>query len=192
MKAKLKQSTQLTSPRVTINVSDEDIEAALPKQSQHCMVKLAISRDVPAATHVLVDIQTIRWTDKTKGLRYTYLTPAKVIAIMLAWDEGYKPKPFSFRLRAAQVTSARPVVRSDGKKPTQVRAHKLGKRKRVIAPGDKNKRMRFTVIGGRPPPVTRFAYQGHRVFGSRTLANLVGGKDLVELLSGLEKIAPRS
>jgi hypothetical protein len=181
----MKADIKFTSPRPTINVTQSDIDMAMPKESRHCMVALAIHRDVPSATHVLVDIQTIRWTDKAKGLRYTYMTPAKVIATMLAWDEAIKPAPFSFRLRGAQITTARPLVRETktGTKK-QKRIHKLGRRQRIIASGDKKKRMRATIVGGKPPPITRFAFQGRRVFGSRQLASLIGGRDLVTMLRG--------
>jgi hypothetical protein len=187
MKAKaLKESTRLTAPRPTIHVSQEDIDRALPKTSRHCMIEFAIMRIIPNATHVMVDIQTIRWSDKDKGLRYIYFTPAKVIAIMLAWDEGYKPKPFSFRLRSPQIISTR--IRHGKKengKRTDKRVHALGKRRRIIESGDQKKRMRPTVIGGKPPPLTR--YHNQRIFGSRTLAGLVGGADLVAMLQGLQR-----
>lgn len=174
-------SVNIPSPRFTINVLDDDINRAIPRSSRHCMIEYAIEHDVPNASRPIVDIQTIRWTDKTKGLRYTFITPAKILALMLAWDEGHKPKPFSFRLRGAQITSSRTVVKRKGKTTTK-RTHQLGRRRPVIAKGDGKKRMRPTIIGGTPPPLTRF--QNNRVFGSRTLAALVGGKDLVEMLRG--------
>lgn len=173
---------KLPSPRFTINVSDDDINRAVPRSSRHCMVEFAIEHDVPSALRVIVDIQTIRWTDRATGLRYTFLTPAKLLAIMLAWDEGHKPRPFSFRLRGAQITTSRTErLKKDGKR-IQKRIHKLGPRRPMITKGDAKKRMRPTIVGGTPPPLTRF--QNNRVFGSRTLAALVGGKDLVEMLRG--------
>ena len=173
---------KIPSPRFTINVTEDDINRALPRNSRHCMIEFGIEHDVPTARRVIVDIQTIRWTDPTRGLRYTFITPAKVLALMLAWDEGHKPKPFSFRLRGAQITTSRATVsRKSGKVKTRA-IHKLGRRRPLITKGDADKRMRPAIVGGEPPPLTRF--QGNRVFGSRTLAALVGGKDLVEMLKG--------
>jgi hypothetical protein len=36
------------------------------------MIVLGIQRAVPAATNIIVDIQTIRWSDRKRGLRYIY------------------------------------------------------------------------------------------------------------------------
>lgn len=173
---------KIPSPRFTINVTEDDINRALPRSSRHCMVEYAIEHDVPNASRAIVDIQTIRWTDKAKGLRYTFITPAKLLALMLAWDEGHKPKPFSFRLRGAQITSSRATVFQKGRGQVRKAVHKLGRRHPLITKGDAKKRMRPAIVGGEPPPLTRF--QNNRVFGSRTLAALVGGKDLVEMLRG--------
>ena len=171
---------KIPSPRFIINVTEDDIDRAVPRSSRHCMIEYAIEHDVPSAIRVIVDIQTIRWTDRAKGLRYTFITPAKVLALMLAWDEGHKPKPFSFRLRGAQITTSRATVSRNSKGTTRKTIHKLGRRRPLITKGDADKRMRPAIVGGKPPPLTQF--QGNRVFGSRTLAALVGGKDLVEML----------
>jgi len=148
------------------------------------MIVRAIRDCVPSAINIIVDIQTIRWSDSKTGLRYIYLTPAFVIAILLAWDEGFKPKPFKFRLRAAQITSMRKtktVTKAGKRSQKSRRVHKLGSRKTVIESGDLRKRMRPTVIGGRAPQLTRFSNQ--RIFGSRKLAAFIGGADLVAMLA---------
>ena len=123
---------KIPSPRFEINVTEDDINRAVPRSSRHCMIEYAIAHDVPNASRVIVDIQTIRWTDKARGLRYTFVTPAKVLALMLAWDEGHKPKPYSFRLRGAQITTSRATVFQKGKGKTQKKIHKLGRRRPLI------------------------------------------------------------
>ena len=166
------------APRPIISVLQEDIDLALPAESRHCMIQLAIQRQIPAANHIIVDIQTIRWSDRTKGLRYTYFTPAKVIATMVAWDEGMKPAPFEFELRGPQVTTMRIRETVRGRATGKAKLiYKFGQRKRV-AP--EKTAMRATVVGGKPPPITRFS--NRRAFGSRKLAALIGGQSLVEYL----------
>src|SRR5262252_8065031 len=113
--------------RPAINVSEMEIEIAMAKKSGHCMIALAVKRAFPEVTAVTVDFQTIRWSDKRKGLRYTYFTPAKVMAVLIAWDQGIKPKPFSFRLRGPQITTMRTQKPGEDRK----RIHKFGKKKRA-------------------------------------------------------------
>lgn len=166
------------APRPEIHVTDEDIDTAMPANSRHCMIALAIQRHVPSATHILIDIQTIRWSDKNRRLRFTYFTPAKVIAILIGWDDGQKPKPFSFNLRSAHVTATWIGSKRTGGKKL---AHKLGKKKRIKNRADEKAQIRPTVVGGKPPPVSRFS-RDQRVFGSRRLANLLESRSAVDVL----------
>jgi hypothetical protein len=166
----MKVSKRLTAPRPRIDVIQEDIDHAIPKNSGLCMVAQGVYRAVPSAIHVFIDLQTIRWTDRNKGLRYIYLTPRLVQIALYKWDWGIKPKPFSFQLRGAQIVSAQITkIGPDGKK-SQPRAHKLGRAKLSIAPNQSKKvRVKPDTIGGRAPKITRFAYN-KRVFGQRSIS----------------------
>jgi hypothetical protein len=95
------------SPVVTISITQEIIDAAIPKDSKNCMIAETISRTVPNAKNVLVDTSSIRWSDPDKGLRYVYLTPGIARDAIYKFDFGRKLKPFSFTLRGAWVSSAR-------------------------------------------------------------------------------------
>ena len=83
---------------VTIKVTDEDIETAVPKDSGHCAIADAIARQIPGAQRVAVDLQTIRWSDDDN--RYTYLTPRKAQQFLVAFDQGNREycQPLSIRL----------------------------------------------------------------------------------------------
>lgn len=95
------------SPRVTVEITPEIIEAAKRRDSGHCMIAEAIKRVVPGASGVSVDLATIRWTDREKGLRYIYLTPRIGQLSLLQFDQGDNEiEPFSFQLRTATVIRA--------------------------------------------------------------------------------------
>jgi hypothetical protein len=93
------------SPRVKINVTDEDIEKAERRNSSHCMIAEAIHRILPEARHITVDLATIRFSDLVAGRRYIYLTPVKAQRALLDYDQGDMPQPFSMELAAAHVVA---------------------------------------------------------------------------------------
>jgi hypothetical protein len=83
---------------------------------------------------------------------------------------GEKPKPFSFRLRGAQIATSRTTNR-DGTRP---RRHKLGRKRPVISRGDQRKRMRPRWVGN---TTAHHQVVDQRIFGSRKLATLVGASN---------------
>jgi hypothetical protein len=85
---------------ITIEVTVEDIEQAIPADSGHCAISDAISRQIPGASKVSTDLQTIRWSDREKGVRYVYLTPRVAQALLLDFDQGEREycQPLTFRL----------------------------------------------------------------------------------------------
>jgi hypothetical protein len=91
------------SPQVTVSVDQDQIDDAIRRDSRHCWIAEAIKVVVPNMTAVTVDLQTIRFTDPEKRLRYSYLTPHSCHIALI--DRGIQPEPFTFTLRrAAQVT----------------------------------------------------------------------------------------
>ena len=77
-----------------VDVCKSHIENGVTKDSHACMIADAIKEACP----ILVDLQTIRWTDKDKGVRYTYLTPAVAQHNLLKFDQGKPVAPFTFSL----------------------------------------------------------------------------------------------
>ena len=92
------------SPRTEIEVGQEQIDNSLKRSSSHCMIAEAIKATIPSAKYVSVDLQTIRYTDREKGIRLTYLTPRSCQVNLVKFDQGIPPEPFKFRLQGGQVT----------------------------------------------------------------------------------------
>ncbi len=97
--------------RLSIQVTEDIINTALPANSGHCMasdaVKLAAESRGWKIGKVLTDLQTIRFTDLKKKIRYICFTPRTVQVALLAFDQGQKPEPFSFRLQPVQILQSR-------------------------------------------------------------------------------------
>lgn len=151
-----KLTTPKYPPRVTVTVTQSDIDTGIKTSGSHCMIADAIKRNVPNASHVIVDAQTIRWTNQKKGLRYVYLTPLKAIVPLLRFDVGRPVQPFQFGLKKGQVLSSR----MKGNKAKL--AHKLGQ-KRIST----NKNGTVNIVGGTAPPVQTGSHR--REFGKRQL-----------------------
>jgi hypothetical protein len=80
-------------------ITETDIRLAVKKNSHRCMIAEAIRRDINHAIRVVVDLQSIRWTDDQAGIRYFFFTPPVAQEALLAFDEGRLVKPFEFELR---------------------------------------------------------------------------------------------
>ena len=91
------------SPRIDVEITEEIIEIAIPRDSSHCMIADAVRVAVPEARNIAVDLATIRFTDPKTQQRYVYLTPRIGQLALIAFDSGEKPAPFRFKLRGAHV-----------------------------------------------------------------------------------------
>lgn len=118
-----------------IEVTKAHVEQAVQRDSHHCMIADAI-RDQTKAKYILVDVQSIRWSNLRTGKRYTYLTPMVAQQAIIAFDRGERMAPFTFHLQAPVTTRAIRHVRTGD--PTKVaktrkayehRAKQRGKRK---------------------------------------------------------------
>lgn len=83
-----------------VNVAQKFITNGSQKNSQHCMIADAIRAARPNAKYVMVDTQSIRFSDPKERLRYVYLTPPIAQLNILRYDQGKKVTPFSFNLNA--------------------------------------------------------------------------------------------
>lgn len=137
----LKQDKVSHSPKVLVKVTQKIINESVQADSSHCMVAEAVKAAYPNAKYVSVDIQTIRFTDKEKGKRYTYLTPRKAQEQIIAFDQGFDDElvPFQMTLQGGQVTDA-------GKTSSQRAALQKDKR------SNKSNSVRPVRVGGRTPP----------------------------------------
>lgn len=165
------------APYVTCHVTQEMIDLSLRKNSGHCMTADAIQLAFPGATNISVDIQTIRFSDNQRRLRYIYLTPRKVQQYIIDWDDGIKIPPFSFVLRGGHVTEMgthvynRIDLSSYGVRGAESAKHERTKNRKKLPVDAKLKQNRGlggnipTVVGGDEPPVSRYSLR--REFGLR-------------------------
>jgi hypothetical protein len=97
------------SPTLDITITDEDLASARASNSGGCLIADGIKRAYPNLTHVTVDMATIRVSDREKGVRFIYLTPAEAQHVLLAFDQGWPNPTNSLTVRrAVQVV---PIVR---------------------------------------------------------------------------------
>lgn len=166
-------------PRVRVQVKKETITKAVTADSSKCWIAEAIKEQVPAATHVAVDLQTVRFTDPQKGLRYVYLTPYAAQLALIAFDEGTPPDPFSFILKNAHVTKAGSVLPSvktkadqDVRDKAKVQRERDNAKRRLAGKAAGAAQIRVSRqgtttrrVGGRRPPQLRMLRQfGIRAF----------------------------
>lgn len=85
-----------------VKVLAEDFADGIPNDSNRCAVKRAISREIPGARRVEVDLQTVRFS--LDGERHVFLTPWRVSEYVIAFDAGDEELmlPFEFVLRPSQ------------------------------------------------------------------------------------------
>lgn len=80
------------------------IEEAKQRDSSHCMLAEAVRAALPGARFVGIDMQTMRFTDPIRPLRYVYLTPRVAQEALIAFDAGDELIPaFKCELRGGQV-----------------------------------------------------------------------------------------
>jgi hypothetical protein len=107
-----------TMQKLKIYVTSEEIDHAVKNDSHHCMIADALQRTIPSAKYIMVDLQSIRFTDVEGGQRYIYLTPPSAQKAIIDFDHGNPNlKPFSFSMTKGYSRQMR--VRSPGFQRTQ-------------------------------------------------------------------------
>ncbi len=161
----------MRAPRVTVAVTKDVIEQSMRRDSSHCMIAEAIQNGVPNAKNVSVDLASIRWTDRDKGVRYIYLTPRLAQMNLLRFDQGDEDiEPFQFKLRGAT------VIRANTKRTNE----EVPKRATLVTERDAESTHHEGVptrIGGKAPPTgplsnsknKRVKVGQRREFGLRSL-----------------------
>src|SRR5262245_58506770 len=144
-------------PVVKIVVTPQQVKDAMRANSGHCMIAEAIIATVPNVDEhtVSVDLQTIRFTDKKKGLRYIYLTPRNAQATLVEFDQGIDPEPPKFTLRNAHVLRAGRSAKQKAYYKAQKKAGTLPKRATLhkqSTTGSGGGQSVPRVIGGKEPP----------------------------------------
>ena len=148
------------TPTAWISVNRGHITDSVKRSSSHCMIADAIKKAVPEASHVSVDLQTVRWTDQERGERYTYLTPRSGQTALIKFDQGAEDiLPFKFKLYAGQTTRS---ARRQQRTKTQQKRDKSQKARLRKSASSGNQE----VVGGRTPPGGALK---RRTFGIRNL-----------------------
>jgi hypothetical protein len=118
------------------------------------MISQSIKKELPWASGVSVDLQTIRLSDRNERKRYIFLTPLVAQQAIVDFDQGKAPLPFTVKLRNPQVTNIGRGNRQGARNLGLRKSSGLGSHEAVIT-------------GGRPPP--KAAGQTRR-FGLRGLS----------------------
>jgi hypothetical protein len=158
------------SPRLFVEVTEGIIAAAEKANSGHCMiadaVEVAAQRKGIGATNISVDVQTIRFSDPVKRLRYIYLTPRVAQYPLVRFDLGVHTEPFSFRIAGGH------VVNMPGKRHGKYHPDKPNKTEEqlkrttlITASPDKGSQ-KFRRAGGAEPPT----FSMRREFGLRAFS----------------------
>lgn len=115
---------------VAVTIRDEDIAYARRRDRYNCAIVRAIQRQLPEATHVSADAETIRFTLRYGGsddYRYIFKTPAEVVrGIIQPFDSGAVIEPVSFTLNEA-IDAREPTHRT----PQQAAQHRRIERERI-------------------------------------------------------------
>lgn len=163
-----KMTLEGASRTIVVEVTEELIAKAIPRDSGHCMIADSLRLAIPTAKNVSVDLATIRFSDPAKKRRYIYLTPPSGQQALLDFDQGNPITPFKMRLnRPVQVLLTRErITAPDGTKKQAGLQRQQGVRNLTGGDGVP------TRVGGHPIPNGALATNKGRIraFGLRQLS----------------------
>jgi len=160
---------------IVVELTNDDIQYAVRQHSAKCMIARAVKRAHPDAEMVMVDIQTIRFTDAKTGERLSWLTPPPAQRQIVHFDGGElsEIEPITFRLlRRYAIRIQRQVEKGT---PEQREAYRAAKRERRSTAGMRTRTADVAVgegdvpvasVNKRPP---RSPGTTKRIYGMRTL-----------------------
>jgi hypothetical protein len=128
-----------TSPVLDLTITDEQRHRSIAGNSGGCLIADAIKTQYPHLTGIVVDMATVRITDRAAGYRYTYLTPANAQHVLLAFDQGW-PNPTD-RLTIKRAVKITPITRGrnvDKSRTEEQRAARLAELEEKEAAGTTN------------------------------------------------------
>ncbi len=176
------------APRFTVRVDKKTIEASTQRDSSHCMIAEAIRKAHPEAKQISVDLQTVRFSNHKRKLRFIYLTPMIAQRAIVHFDDGKKPEPFQFDLRGAHVIRIHTLSEEQREKKREYDAKRWrrvykkryaakepGKDRKLVTRHGKQNRALPEVYGGKAPPLSRgkndtgIPFTRRRAYGLRAL-----------------------
>lgn len=139
------------SPHLVLEVTDAILEASKVRDSGHCMLAEAVKTAYPRATHVSVDLATIRFTDKDLNKRFVYLTPITAQEALIDFDQGVNLLPFTVHLRRAAMVVA---VRTKKDAGREGKSKGKGSARLPMSPEVRPDGSNVPiVVGGKTPPI---------------------------------------
>ena len=155
------QRTLGHSPEFLLDVTQNNIDAGVERNSNHCVVADALKEARPDLKYIAVDIQTIRATDVSKKERYVWITPRAIQQFIIDFDRGDRSriKPFKARLRMGQTITAGHTDKANKQRKSQ-------RAKLRRAPSKNGGNAPPVLVGGKAPPR---AIGQRRQFGLRSL-----------------------
>jgi hypothetical protein len=150
---------------VDMDISQNVIDRSKIRSSSHCMYAEALrdalkERDIKAR-NIAVDLQTVRFTDVTAGVRFIYFTPPAAQQGIVDFDQGNKIKPHKVRLYRERCAQVIPLGRRVKRRlKIELTKTSRGKRKRTLNSTP-------TVIGGKAPPIAALSNNPSRWTGKR-------------------------
>ncbi len=169
------------SPKLQLHITQEIIDAAQVRDSNHCMIAEAIKAARPEAKNISVDLATIRFTDPNKRVRFTYLTPRVAQVCLVNFDQARPAVPFSFQIRSGQVTRAganrtqqlQRVMSESEKAKRSAGGHRLNQLMRNTKIVKRQTGHVADRVGGKTPPLQQtkdnVPFSRRRAYGLRAL-----------------------
>jgi len=112
-----------------LSIKSTHIDESIRSAANHCMIAAAIKEKIPTARWVLVDLQSIRWTDRKAGRRFIFRTPLMAQKALLDFDKGMSVRPFEFTLPAPE---SKPIQKRPARKPkTDLQSRRRAKSKKI-------------------------------------------------------------
>lgn len=124
-------------PRMKLTITSSHIDNAIRSDANHCMIAEAIKEKIPTARWVLVDLQSIRWTDRAAKRRFIYMTPKPAQKALLAFDKGLPVSPFHITLPEPDSRPIKPrkpkgKAKARARAKASVKARKVYKKAKVV------------------------------------------------------------
>jgi hypothetical protein len=122
-----------SNPRLEVQITPENWERAVRSSSGGCLIADAIKEQYPQFSHVVVDMATIRVTDREAGNRYIYLSPDEAQHLLLAYDQGWS-QPFD-RVRTRKPVQIVPITRTQSGSQSETRRREASALRRAELEG---------------------------------------------------------
>jgi hypothetical protein len=143
--------TRPRSPQVHVVVDEERIRNSVRRDSRHCMISEAIQVAAPDLATISTDLQSIRFTDPKRRLRFAYMTPRIAQLALIDFDQGVQPEPFSFWLRRPSTITRHHGGKSKGRTDAEKRAAKRKREREIRALQDQIRAPEGTEEPWQPP-----------------------------------------